>query len=82
MTHPTVQSHFCCIVSLIGCFIITIFLYSTYVYDLFPIHYILLFRCMIFCMGIIVNKKGKQVTVEEAPILVVAPHSTILDWVR
>ena len=33
-------------------------------------------------MGIIVKKKGKQVTVEEAPILVVAPHSTILDWVR
>jgi len=41
----------------------------------------MIFRCLIFCMGIIVNKKGKQVTVEEAPILVVAPHSTILDWV-
>ena len=32
MTHPTVQSYFCHIVSLNGCFIITNFLYSTCLY--------------------------------------------------
>eukprot|EP00092_Neocalanus_flemingeri_P008131 GFUD01008771.1.p1 GENE.GFUD01008771.1~~GFUD01008771.1.p1 ORF type:complete len:436 (+),score=90.14 GFUD01008771.1:42-1310(+) len=32
------------------------------------------------CLGIWVVKKGKQALAKDAPILVVAPHSTFVDW--
>jgi len=32
------------------------------------------------CLGVWMVKRGDQASVEDAPVIVVAPHSTILDW--
>ena len=37
-------------------------------------------RCLSLAMGVLVRQKGRQVDREEAPLLVAAPHSTLLDW--
>ena len=42
---------------------------------------ITIFRGLIYTLGVIVRTKGSQATSDEAPILVAAPHSTILDWI-
>lgn len=38
-------------------------------------------RCVSLAMGVIVTQKGCQASREEAPLLVAAPHCTLLDWV-
>ena len=42
---------------------------------------ILIFRCLILLLGVIIRTKGVQASRADAPVLVAAPHSTILDWV-
>jgi len=42
---------------------------------------ILIFRCLILLLGVIIRTKGVRASRADAPVLVAAPHSTILDWV-
>ena len=37
-------------------------------------------RCLSLAMGVLVRQRGRQAGREEAPLLVAAPHSTLLDW--
>ena len=37
-------------------------------------------RCVSLAMGVRVSERGRQAGREEAPLLVAAPHSTLLDW--
>ena len=37
-------------------------------------------RCLSVAMGVLVRQRGRQAGREEAPLLVAAPHSTLLDW--
>ena len=39
-------------------------------------------RGLVFCLGIMVRVTGTPVPAQEAPLLVAAPHHTLLDWVR
>jgi len=38
------------------------------------------FKLVGACLGVWVVKKGKQASAQDAPLLVVAPHSTFVDW--
>ena len=39
-------------------------------------------RGLVLCLGIMVRVTGTPVPAQEAPLLVAAPHHTLIDWVR